>query len=415
MSFSLRAGNECSAHASRVTGGCQDPDVAIGGSSGDAIAAYVCTFDALAKRFDAQSGTWASIPESLDPNTGIAQRTHVAMDPAGNGIVVYDYPVSDILRNHYDATGATWTSSEAVDTSADPTVSDARVAMTDNGDAVAIWVQGTGSQNDAYASHYDASNDTWGTPLPIETESASATGIVQVEMNASGDAAVVFNLMAGAWANVFDASQGTWGTAHFLGDSIGGGSGVTVDIDDAGNAIAAYAKYNLSHFDVYSARYDAGQASWSTSEPRETDDTASAEVPRVAVTPSGDALLVWRQDLGNGFSLYSSWYDATGETWTAPTLVENQSTIAGAPRLGIADNGDAVVAWREDVSATNWVMWVNNWDGATKTWGTEVEQDSTSLGAYKPRVAVHPDGSAVVIWMQQNMAGVAEVWANTYR
>ncbi len=128
--------------------------------------------------------------------------------------------------------------------------------------------------------------------------------------------------------------------------------------------------------------------------------TDAAQLPQVVVDGNGNAIAVWRQDVGTISNLWTNRYvPATG--WGTPALLETMDDgDALNPRLAINRAGTAVVVWEQDDGTTHTDLYVRRyvvgtgWDTATKI------GNPNGASAYGADIAIDRDGRIVVVWDQ---------------
>ena len=180
----------------------------------------------------------------------------------------------------------------------------------------------------------------------------------------------------------------SWGTAQELSDFCGGGDDGLQDIAfQIGEAEVAFAVWQENGEDVYASRHDSD---WGTSE---VISDIGGDDPRVAVDPSGNAMVIWRdmeyQDLrGNYYS---------GGSWNAPAseyeISTNDVYISGEKieaDLAPGPNGEFAAVWR----GTDNKIYAAYFDGA---WSSQT-LISTSAWNATPHVTFTPGGDIVAVW-----------------
>ena len=123
----------------------------------------------------------------------------------------------------------------------------------------------------------------------------------------------------------------------------------------------------------------------------------------VAVTPQGDAIAVWTAD---GVA-QSSWLPAGGQ-WSAPVDLSDPSDFTQETYVAVDAAGNATVVWRQ-VTGPGVVIMARS-RTAAGVW--DDPQPLSGVGAFRPTVAVDPQGSATVAWYQDVPMSVDNiVWA----
>ena len=138
----------------------------------------------------------------------------------------------------------------------------------------------------------------WGTAALIETDDVGNASDPQIAFDASGNALAVWSQFDGAnnniVANRYTVGSG-WGTAVIIEtDNAGGAWTPHIAFDASGNALAVWTQTDGTRYNSWANRYTAGSG-WGTAEIIETDNAGSAGSPQIAFDMNGDALAVWQQ------------------------------------------------------------------------------------------------------------------------
>jgi len=121
-------------------------------------------------------------------------------------------------------------------------------------------------------------------------------------------------------------------------------------VDDGGNMILVWYQDDGTRFNIWSRRYAAGSG-WDNALMIE-NDTGDARRPAIAMNSSGNALAVWGQYDNTYNSIRSNRY-VPGSGWGSAEGIETDTGDASDARVGIAANGDAVaVTGREPAGTT---------------------------------------------------------------
>jgi len=152
-----------------------DPQIAID-RDGNAIAVWReqetedGLFDILSNRYDPSSGTWGNLPTRVaTQNMGDAQPPQIAMTDDGNGIVVWAVsggPREGVWSSRYSI-GSGWGEAVSISAIGLGSVRHPRVAIDEEGNAIAVWVQFDGARDRIWSSSY-AANRGWGARQSVE-------------------------------------------------------------------------------------------------------------------------------------------------------------------------------------------------------------------------------------------------------
>lgn len=432
----------------------------IKGTGGELLAAPV----SLA--FTAADGAW-STPVLLETDAGDASQPHVALAPNGDALAVWRQVNGthvDLLSNHFTAAG--WQGVVPVETNDLEDVRDPDVGFDANGNALAVWAQGTGASYKMWTNRFYGTS-TWATPYRVEIASGVAEWPV-LAIDANGDATV-------AWNKIVDAGGGM-GTqfrpaAAHLDLAIGwtyapGISNNNYSIltglcsNGTGRALALWYQAGLGFADIWMNTYVPGTG-WLTPAPVEESLTGGADSPRIVCQSDGSALAVWRRFESGVGHLHAARY--TGDTWTAPVTLDTSDTPVGAPELASDAQGNAVVVWtqtengrarlwsRRFVAGQGWapaahiddavngdsgwyqlalnargdgfVIWsaagageplrtrVARLTGGAFSPAITLDPNSTT-NDYYPRVALDPEGNAIAVW--QTCTSICDIQASRF-
>ena len=123
-------------------------------------------------------------------------------------------------------------------------------------------------------------------------------------------------------------------------------------------------KADGQHLEVFATRYDG--TAWSPPV-QLTDDTLIDDVPTVAYDGNGNAIAMWSRLkntiidpanvdpatlLGELEIVYARW-NATTQTWSAPTALTENSEMDFVPRLHTDANGDIMAMWLRETDSTS--------------------------------------------------------------
>ena len=416
-----------------------DPQVAFD-TAGNAIAVW-SQFDGLRKniwasRYVASSTVW-SAPELIETNNGgDADFPHLALDAAGNALVVWEQSDStrrNIWANRYTAANQRWGTAELLETDNTSFADAPQVALATNGNGMVVWEQSDGIRKSIWARRYNAGSAQWDVAGVIETSTQDAN-TPQIAVDANGVFIAVWRGYDGVthqrynlWANRYAA--GVWGSAVLISDNAADPAALSdprvsrdvdtphIAMDAAGNALAVWAQANS----IYANRYSVGTG-WSAAQLIENDGNWAAAAPRIAMAANGQAYAVWEQYAdsipGDTIPLFknimANRYVPGAGGWQGAGLVETDNTgHAQAPQVAVDGAGTATVVWRQwDV--THYSVWSNRYVTASALWGTATLIETDNSGdVFTPQVAVDALGNALAVWGQSNGTR-ASIRANRY-
>lgn len=298
------------------------------------------------------------------------------------------------------------------------------MAVDSSGNAVAVWQQSNGGLNNIWGNRYVAATNTWGTAQLIENDFDDAS-VPQVAVDSSGNAVAVWRQYGGSrssiWTNRYVAATDSWGTAQLIiENNFGGVDGANVPqvaVDSDGNAVAVWTHWSTL-VNIVANRYVAATNTWGTAQMLETDNAGHAYGPQVAVDGSGNVVAVWYQYDGTHYNIWASRYVAATNSWGTEQLIDSDNTSdALYPQVAVTGSGDAVVVWQRS-DGTPDSIWANHYVAATNTLGTAQLIESNVSSALLPQVAVDGRGNAVAVWQQsdnRSPQNISNIWVNHYR
>ena len=277
------------------------------------------------------------------------------------------------------------------------------VAVDDQGNAVAVWVQSAGGPEIVEAATRPAGG-SWSGPVDVSSLGEDALGL-KVAVNPDGDAAVVWMGLTSAGGVVIRAAGrpvgGDWSEPAALSGLDGYAIEPDLAIDGEGAVTATWSEGEGSgEYGVVEAATRPADGDWG--EPVELSD-GSAISPQLAVDPEGEVTAVWTL-LGAGRDdgiIQSKTRPAEGEWSSDPVDVSAAAGLASYPRIAIDAQGDATAVWlRQDIPAASgfrrFVQTAGREDGA---WSAPLAISREDWISGAPEVTVDPQGSATAIWV----------------
>jgi hypothetical protein len=366
-------------------------------------------------RFDAAARQWdvsARIPrESFSPLTfGVVKPVS---DNAGNALLLFEYSTSNIdmtlAVKEYDS-GLGWDRNNVLLASqvkvvfvpgpagTIPAGGHVDIAMSEIGDAVAVWVTSLSGVETLWAKRFIAGVG-W-EPAPVQlsftTEVNGTIRFPKVAINARGDAAVVWGEFSGSTSSLFSvrairyaAGAGWEGSISTLDtQTINPVPLVTVDRD--GNGLSVWRR---DTGEVMANRYASGQAWEGPIRINGTDVTSSPSLMDIGVDGAGRVVALWGDSSAGLPRLRARRYSPTGGWGTIVTVA---GAVGGTFDYSMNDSGQGVVASR---AGSPLVAYAVRYDGDSDTWGNVMTvDDSPATGALGAFTYVDPSGTPYVTW-----------------
>jgi hypothetical protein len=315
--------------------------------------------------------------------------------------------------------GNVWSKPELVASSDKGDALYPQLGMDDHGNALAIWQQLDGARFDMWSSHY-VPGTGWSKPELIEHSDDGGAVNPRIVVEPGGNAVAIWMQGSGktsrtdgdqfnAWSNRYTVGRG-WGNAEMLDAP---GTGQTrfphVAIDGKGNAIAAWSRADGGLYNLWSSHFTAN-GKWSKPELIEFDDTGHALWAWASVDGEGNGLVTWHQFDKTWFNIWANRY-TPAKGWEKPQLIENASAGSGFyPHTVFDRKGNAIAVWEQFDEKTSHI-WSNLYS-AGRGWGKPepIDRPDATNSVY-PYMEIDADGNAVVVWSQGNGR---HAWSNRY-
>jgi hypothetical protein len=298
-------------------------------------------------------GGVASLSDLSD--SGIdAQVPRVAVDPTGDAVAVWQQTVGTDVSIHAAARAAGHGFVSLGEVSAAMRGQDdeePRVAIDQAGDAIVVWqhFDGTNFVAQAAIRRAGAANFTiLPTPASPPQSQAHENASPELAVNSAGDAVIVWQLGCGPSGDAcqVQAAELRAGTSSFttpqnLSAPAEDARDPSVAVDQAGNAVTVWQRFDPLGAFVDTATLAAGASTWNTVE---LPATISSLVPDVAADPAGDALAVWAGPDGVNSSIYSAFRPA-GAAFAAPLPLSVLGQSAVDPHVALDQADEPFAVW----------------------------------------------------------------------
>lgn len=244
----------------------------------------------------------------------------------------------------------------------------------------------------------------------VTTVSSGPSGSAKVAMDAAGRAvAVWFTLEPGTLAvdNLmaarFDPGSG-WSAPVALESSPRDVMNVDLAMDAAsGRAVVMWTQGSDTSASAAWARHFDPASGWTAAQPVQSATTPAGQVGSVSVgiDAQGNAVAAWSQLDGSRINVWGNRGTAAGVWGSAQLLetIDEAGRVDGNPRIAVAPQGGAVVVWQgSGGTVANRGTWTNRYT-ASAGWGTASQLVAVSGGS-APDIAMDANGNAVMVWGQ---------------
>jgi hypothetical protein len=128
--------------------------------------------------------------------------------------------------------------------------------------------------------------------------------------------------------------------------------------------------------------------------------TAGGRDPSAAMTPAGLAFVTWQWPVDGGGAVIQVAEREPSGAWARPVSVSAPGTRARRPQIGTDARGGAVVAWVRDTTGEDAVVEVAERTRAGR-WSAPRVLSTAGMRARRPRLAVASDRRAVLAWEER--------------
>ena len=127
----------------------------------------------------------------------------------------------------------------------------------------------------------------------------------------------------------------------------------------------------------------------------------------MAMDGSGNFLVAWQQDDGDGDGISGRLFDAAGVAQAQQFQINTYSTAQqSSPSVARNAAGDFVVAWQSDQDGDGFGIYAQRYDEGGAPLGSEFRVNTyTTDSQTSPSVAMNEDGGFVIVWQSANQDG----------
>jgi hypothetical protein len=393
-------------------------DTQVHGAGGEAMTAPAVV------SFTTADGTWGQA-QIIETSPGSVPAPQLAVRSNGEAIAIWqDTDLANQLHhtvkmNRYVA-GAGWDAlpRNIAYSAGGGTIKEPRIALAASGDAIVVWAQdddGAGSGFNSVAANRRAAGADWnsndatfleGTELPASNP--------QIALNAIGRGFAVWdqsdsNSRTNVWARSYSPNGG-WGVPTLVETSNASFAGTPhVAVAANGDAVVAWLQLENGFYSVWANRFGASSG-WSGAALLETDD-GQANAVQVALSATGDAIVIWRHDSISGDSIRANHY-VVGRGWGDHFSIGPTSSFASGARVAFDADGDAIVVWSQQEDP-RYDVWARRYVAGTGWGEAELLNTGDDGNALNPQIAFDPRGNALVVW-EQHDGTRKNLWARRY-
>lgn len=350
-------------------------------------------------------------PVRISGDTLNVRSAQVEFDPDGEATVVWredDGASFNVAANRFTPAEG-WSGRErlSIDDGAQD-FEEPHLAVDSSGNAIAVW-----RQNGHVVSSRFTRADGWGAPARIDAgvpvNETRINGQPQVALDPDGDAIALWRVIASPtassiWSNRF-TPEGGWGVPEPMQAYVGEVSTPRIALTPDGGALAVWQAGQASFAAIRSARFTP-EGGWTDTEWVGTGRWWFP--PELVYNDAGEVMYVFLGDDPLGNQLTRRYNPESG--WDPVT--EMLGATGAYVSAGMDRDGSVVVVW-DDIVAPGTIGTLAARSALGEGFGEPSEiGDVAQGGAWDPDVAVHPDGSAIAVFVQPDTRD--NIWFNRF-
>jgi len=288
--------------------------------------------------------------------------------------------------------------------------------MDDHGNAIIVWQQSDGLNQQIFMSEYREGK--WSRTRLTDHISPDGQDAdhPRVAMDDDNNAIIVWEQYDGSVSQIFvsEYRKGAWTHPKNLADHISPNGkhaySPEVAMDNNSNAIIVWRQHDGSTWQIFKSEYRSDTWTYPSSLADNISPNGSnADEARVAMDDSGNAIIVWQQSDGLREQIFKSEYRKGA--WAHPSsLTDNISPdgeSAFSPRVAMANNGNALIVWQQSDGSSDQIFkseYRSQYHSSAWTHPSSLTDNISpdGLPAYYPQVAVANNGNAIIVWHEDD-------------
>jgi hypothetical protein len=284
------------------------------------------------------------------------------------------------------------------------------------GNFVVLWASSTqdyAATSGVFGQRYTSGGEALGPEFRVNTYTIGSQGAAAVASDASGNFVVVWgdNLQDGSPTGVFGqrfASSGAPAGSEFRINTYTPFSqdGPSVAADAAGNFVVVWHSQfqDGSYFGVFGQRYASTGTPIGPEFRVNTTTLGDQATPRIGSDPSGNFVVVWTSETGDGssYGVFGQRFAASGAPLGAQFRINTYTTNSqGSPDVDVDPAGNFVVVWNSGImqDGSGFGIFGQRFAATGAPAGPEFRVNTNVIfDQFFPSVAVDGSGNFVVAW-----------------
>lgn len=277
-------------------------------------------------------------------------------------------------------------------------IDDHTIVMLDASRAVVAWERDDGPAHETVWSSRRLATGRWSVPEILEF-SQGHSGEVQLATDGNGAVTAIWVqqelFLSGLWANRYLPDEG-WQQPVRVEPVAGELYAPHLALDTRGHGFAVWERRRGNRLGVRVSRYTP-ESGWEP--PRDIDaGNGEATSPRLAVHSDGHAMAAWSRRDNTGKRLVVAARFRPGEGWSPPEAISTMGGDAYDAQVAMDAAANSIVSWQQKIHGEETIL-ARRFEPGTG-WSAAVQLETNREEGYGPRLAVSPDGSALVAWIR---------------
>jgi hypothetical protein len=360
----------------------------------------------FARRIAADGSRGAVV--QLSASGGEALEPQVELAPDGTAIVAWAGWDGTNFRIQERRIGANGVPEEATRTlsGSGRNAFDPQLGVSPEGEATVVWKRYDGSNYVVQVKRI-ASNGTSESPAQPLSEAGRAAVEPEVAVAEDGTATAVWSRFVAGTESVVQTRRikpdGSLASAP-VNLSAAGGSAIQpqVALGPDGEATAVWNRFDGADWVVQGQRLSPAGAADGAAFNLSASGRSAAE-PQLAVDGAGVATVVWERYDGSNFVIQARRAGPAGPLGSGAVQLSSGGRDAADPELALSPDGDATVLWSRS-DGSNWIVQRRDL-AADGTLGTTTNLSAAGRGAGEAVPAWGGDGTLAMVWKRFNGAG----------
>jgi len=344
-----------------------DPPQLSVNSAGDAVVVWAQAGNGetakvlRASHYSVTSAQWTESPSQISAGSETVANYEIGIDSDGDAIVVWRQSDTQpsgseisVFANRYTAVNDQWATPEVLQGGGS---TEPRVSVNAGGDAIALWKNNDGLSASQYVVDASTGLGVWSAPEFIKLNESPGASDQRIAIDANGNAIAMWRQGTDIFFNRYTAgttASGAWGTGESVATDIGAGFSGTdttftnflqLAFDASGDAIALWAQEDpadFTNFNIQSKRYSLSSAMWAETETIGTSNNSPPR-PNLSVSVSGIAVAVW----DHSDSIFTNQYTTRTGEWGTAGQLKSVDFPTKTAKVVMDSDGNAIVVYEE--------------------------------------------------------------------